>query len=235
LLIQQICIKLLTGCERLFNHQQLNLIRLYKTPYLLRRLMPLYTWQRQVPDKKLYITFDDGPIPEVTPWVLEQLQEYGAKATFFCVGENLVKYPEVARQALAQGHVLANHTFHHLKGWQTNLEHYVQNTAMCQEVLEKLQPQGDKKKLFRPPYGRISKKQAATLREEYELIMWDMLTNDYDATLSPERCLQKATKYTQSGSIIVFHDSLKAKRNMMYALPRFLEHFSRLGYAFDTL
>jgi peptidoglycan/xylan/chitin deacetylase (PgdA/CDA1 family) len=211
------------------------MIRLYKTPYLLKKLMPSYTWQRQVQDKRLYITFDDGPIPEVTPWVLEQLQRYDAKATFFCVGDNLVKHPEVARQALAQGHLLANHTFHHLKGWQTNLEHYVQNAAQCQEALEKLQPHVDRKKLFRPPYGRISRQQAAALREDYELIMWDMLTNDYDATLSQEKCLQMAIRHTQNGSIIVFHDSLKAQRNMMYALPRFLEHFSRLGYAFDTL
>ncbi|MFD3003543.1 polysaccharide deacetylase family protein [Pontibacter toksunensis] len=196
--------------------------------------MPGYTWHRLGQDKKLYLTFDDGPIPEVTPWVLEQLAKYGAKATFFCVGENLIKHPEVAQQALAQGHLLANHTHNHLKGWRASLKAYLQNTAQCQEVLERLQP-NQSSKLFRPPYGRISKAQAAALREEYELIMWDMLTNDYDAALSPEKCLQMAIKYTQSGSIIVFHDSLKAKRNMMYALPRFLEHFSRLGYAFETL
>ncbi|GAB3538210.1 polysaccharide deacetylase family protein [Pontibacter brevis] len=196
--------------------------------------MPGYTWHRAGQDKKLYLTFDDGPIPEVTPWVLEQLEKYGAKATFFCVGENLVKYPEVAKQALAQGHLLANHTYHHLKGWKTPFEDYLQDTAKCQQVLEQLQP-GQRVKLFRPPYGRITSAQAAVLREDYELIMWDMLTNDYDAALSPEKCLKMAMKHTQSGSIIVFHDSLKAQRSMMYALPRFLEHFSRLGYTFDTL
>ncbi|WP_162052275.1 polysaccharide deacetylase family protein [Pontibacter pamirensis] len=210
------------------------MIRLYKTPFLLKKLMPRYTWHRAGQGKKLFLTFDDGPIPEVTSWVLEQLSKYGAKATFFCVGENLVKHPEVAQQALAQGHLLANHTHNHLKGWQTSFEEYLQNAAQCQQVLEQLQP-GKQPKLFRPPYGRISKAQAAVLRKEYELIMWDMLTNDYDASLSPEKCLKKAIKYTQSGSIIVFHDSLKAQRNMMYALPRFLEHFARLGYTFDTL
>ena len=210
------------------------MIRLYKTPNLLKKLMPGYTWHCGGQDKKLYLTFDDGPIPEVTPWVLEQLATSGAKATFFCVGENLVKYPEVAQQALAQGHLLANHTHNHLKGWKASFKEYLQNTAQCQEVLESLQP-GKAAKLFRPPYGRITKAQAAVLRKEYEIIMWDMLTNDYDATLSPEKCLKKALKYTQSGSIIVFHDSLKAQRNMMYALPRFLEHFSRMGYTFDTL
>lgn len=210
------------------------MIRFYKTPYLLRKLLPGYTWQREAGEKKLYLTFDDGPIPEVTPWVLEQLAIYKAKATFFCVGDNLVKHPEVARLALAQGHVLGNHTFHHLKGWQTSSAEYVENTALCQAELDALQP-NHKARLFRPPYGRISTAQAAALRQSYELIMWDMLTNDYDATLSPEKCLENAIRHTQSGSIIVFHDSLKAQRNMQYALPRFLGHFSRLGYAFETL
>ena len=196
--------------------------------------MPGYIWRRDDVAKKLFLTFDDGPIPEVTPWVLEQLSIYNAKATFFCVGDNLAKHPEVARQALAQGHVLGNHTFHHLKGWQTPLEDYVQNTALCQAELDTLQPDR-RKRLFRPPYGRITGAQAAALRETHELIMWDMLTNDYDSTLSPEKCLRKAMEHTQSGSIIVFHDSLKAQRNMQYALPRFLDHFSGLGYSFETL
>ncbi len=196
--------------------------------------MPGYIWRRDDVAKKLFLTFDDGPIPEVTPWVLEQLAIYNAKATFFCVGDNLAKHPEVARQALAQGHVLGNHTFHHLKGWQTPLEAYIENAALCQAELDALQP-GRKVNLFRPPYGRITAAQAAALRKTHELIMWDMLTNDYDATLPPEKCLRKAIAHTQSGSIIVFHDSLKAQRNMQYALPRFLEHFSSLGYSFETL
>ncbi|MDX5480867.1 MAG: polysaccharide deacetylase family protein [Hymenobacteraceae bacterium] len=211
------------------------MIRLYKTPWLLKKLMAgYYTWHRDGQGKKLYLTFDDGPIPEVTPWVLEQLANYKAKATFFCVGDNLAKHPEVARQIVGQGHVLANHTFNHLKGWQTELHPYLQNTEKCQAVLGQFQPAGQKK-LFRPPYGRITRAQAAELQQEYELIMWDVLTNDYDNTLSPEKCLQKAIKYTQSGSIIVFHDSLKAKRNLMYALPPFLKHFTGLGYTFETL
>lgn len=210
------------------------MIRLYKTPVLLKQLLPGYTWQREAQAKDLYLTFDDGPVPEVTPWVLEQLARYNAKATFFCVGDNLMKYPEVARQALTQGHVLANHTYNHLKGWQTPLQAYVQNVAQCQTALNKLQPTRNHQ-LFRPPYGRITGGQAAALRQKYELVMWDVLTNDYDNTLPPEKCLQKALKYTRSGSIIVFHDSLKAKRNMMYALPPFLEHFCGLGYSFKTL
>jgi len=210
------------------------LLRLYKTPILLKKLLPGYIWHRHTQAQDLYLTFDDGPIPEVTPWVLNQLAKYEAKATFFCVGDNLVKYPEVVKQALDQGHVLANHTYNHLKGWQTPLQEYLQNVAQCQAALDKLQPQR-RNALFRPPYGRISSRQAAQLRSRYELVMWDVLTNDYDNTLSPEICLQKTLKYTQNGSIIVFHDSLKARRNMMYVLPHFLEHFYGLGYSFKTL
>ncbi|WP_276497029.1 polysaccharide deacetylase family protein [Pontibacter litorisediminis] len=195
--------------------------------------MPGYTWHREGQGKVLYLTFDDGPIPEVTPWVLELLEKYSAKATFFCVGENVAKHPQLAQQALRQGHKLANHTFNHLKGWQTPLRQYVQNTERCQQELEKLQPGAPK--LFRPPYGRITGKQAQELRHGYELVMWDVLTNDYDQRLSPEECLRQSIISTQSGSIIVFHDSLKAQRNLMYALPRYVEHFSSLGYTFDTL
>lgn len=209
------------------------MLRLYKTPWLLRKLLPGYTWRRETSEKRLFLTFDDGPIPEVTPWVLEQLRKYGAKATFFCVGDNLHQHPEIARQAVAEGHLLANHTYNHLKGWQTPPQEYAANTALCQQEVERLQP--SIKKLFRPPYGRISNKQGRQLQSSYEIIMWDVLTNDYDQSLSPGGCLRQSIKYTQSGSIIVFHDSLKAKRNMMYALPRFLEHFTRRGYTFETL
>ncbi|RIJ34224.1 polysaccharide deacetylase family protein [Pontibacter oryzae] len=210
------------------------MIRLYKTPWLLKKLLPGYTWHREVKDQKvLYITFDDGPIPEVTPWVVDQLAKYNAKATFFCVGENLRKHPEVAMQVMQAGHLLANHTYNHLKGWQTPLATYVQNTAQCQKELDKLQQSFSN--LFRPPYGRISKAQASQLRATYELIMWDVLTNDYDQSLGPEKCLRKSIESTQSGSIIVFHDSLKAKRNMMYVLPRYLDHFAQQGYMFESL
>ncbi|MEJ8755746.1 polysaccharide deacetylase family protein [Pontibacter sp. H259] len=202
----------------------------------MKKLLPGYTWHIATMDKKLYLTFDDGPIPEVTPFVLEQLAMYNAKATFFCVGENLEKHPNIARQLLAEGHKLANHTYNHLKGWQTTLELYLQNVQQCQDALETIdKANAVEKLLFRPPYGRITSAQAKVLRPAYQLIMWDVLTNDYDATLSPENCLKQSIAKTQAGSIIVFHDSLKAERNMRYALPRFLEHFTRLGYTFETL
>jgi len=202
----------------------------------MKKLLPGYTWHREAAGKTLYLTFDDGPIPEVTPFVLKQLANYNAKATFFCVGDNLVKHPDIAKQVLAEGHKLANHTYNHLKGWQTTLTLYLLNVQQCQDALETIVPaKTGEKLLFRPPYGRITSKQASALRPNYELIMWDVLTNDYDATLSPEECLKQSIANTQLGSIIVFHDSLKAERNMRYALPRFLEHFTSQGYTFEVL
>ncbi|WP_299823428.1 polysaccharide deacetylase family protein [uncultured Pontibacter sp.] len=212
------------------------MIRLYKTPALLKKLLPAYTWHREATqDKILYLTFDDGPIPEATPWVLEQLEKYKAKATFFCVGDNVQKHPAIASMIQQQGHVLANHTFNHLNGWHAELKPYLENVALCQQELEKYFPAKTTPQLYRPPYGRITRNQAKQLQGQYEIIMWDVLTNDYDNSLSPEKCLRKSIESTQNGSIIVFHDSLKAKRNMMYALPRYLEHFTSLGYTFETL
>jgi len=199
----------------------------------MKRLLPGYTWHKQPEGKTLFITFDDGPVPVVTPFVLEQLKAYNARATFFCVGDNLSKHPEIAEQLLREGHVLANHTFNHLKGWQTSTSDYLQNIRACEAELSKFQVL---KRLFRPPYGRITGKQAAKLRQEgYELIMWDVLTNDYDNSLAPEECLQKSIKFTENGSIVVFHDSVKAQRNLMYVLPRYLEHFAKQGYTFEAL
>ncbi len=201
----------------------------------MKKLLPGYTWHRDVAGKKLYLTFDDGPIPEVTPFVLDQLARYKAKATFFCVGDNLVKHSDIAQQVLKEGHTLANHTYNHLKGWQTSFGDYLQNVQQCQDTLDKITPEVEGKKLFRPPYGRITSKQAAALRPNYELIMWDVLTNDYDNSLLPEACLKQSINKTQSGSIIVFHDSLKAERNLRHVLPRYLEHFTEQGYTFETL
>jgi peptidoglycan-N-acetylglucosamine deacetylase len=198
-------------------------------------MMPGYTWLKEGQERVLYLTFDDGPIPQVTPWVLEQLALYEAKATFFAVGDNLAKHPHIAEQIIGQGHLLANHTHNHLRGWATSLTHYLDNVQQCQQELSKLRPESKPKKLFRPPYGRITATQAAALRPDYELVMWDVLTNDYDNSLAPEKCLRHTIQCTQSGSIIVFHDSVKAQRNMMYALPRYLEYFTSQGYAFQTL
>lgn len=211
------------------------MIRLYKTPAFFKKLWPTYTWHREATQEKLlYLTFDDGPVPEATPWVLDQLEKYGAKATFFCVGDNVRKYPEITTRIHADGHLLANHTFNHLNGWRAELKPYLDNVELCQQELDKY-TSANSKLLYRPPYGRITQNQARQLQGKYEIIMWDVLTNDYDNSLSPEKCLRKSIQSTQNGSIIVFHDSVKAKRNMMYALPRYLDHFTGLGYTFETL
>lgn len=190
-------------------------------------IYPDFIWRIPKKEKTIYLTFDDGPIPEVTPWVLEQLEKYDAKATFFCVGENITKHPGVFNQILKLGHSVGNHTYNHLNGWKTPQEEYLANF----EDFERQQTTT----LFRPPYGRIKKKQAREILKTHKIIMWSVLTKDYSSSVSEEKCLKNAIKNTSNGSIVLFHDSLKAKRNLYYALPRFLEHFSKQGYKFEKL
>ena len=196
--------------------------------------------------KELFLTFDDGPIPGPTEFVLDTLKHFDAKATFFCIGDNIRKYPEIARRIIADNHQIANHTFNHLKGWGTSTEKYVSNVALCKKEIESLLRESGheqpvqkevevKKKLFRPPYGRIRSKQINALTEQYRIVMWDVLTSDYSQSLSREKCLRGTISAARPGSIIVFHDSLKAQRNMTYVLPKCLEHFSGLGYQFKAL
>ena len=206
---------------------------LHFIPAVVQRAFPLYTWHRSREQKTIYLTFDDGPVPEVTPFVLRSLKEYGARATFFCVGDNVRKYPDIVAQVKQGGHRLGNHTFNHLNGLQTSDDRYVRNVARCQEAL--LQAGGEKSLLFRPPYGRIRQRQARRLLTAYEIIMWDVLSADYDKKLSPEKCLQKSIRYTRPGSIVVFHDNPKAFPNLQWVLPRYLEHFASLGYSFEPL
>ena len=151
--------------------------------------------------KTVYITFDDGPVPEATPVVLDILKQYNAKATFFCVGENVQKHPEIYRQILAGGHSVGNHTFNHVDGWKNSVKDYYENTRKCAELV--------KSNLFRPPYGRITLKQFRKLKKEYKIVFWDVLSVDYDKDLNAEECLDSIKKYTRPGSIIVFHDSVK--------------------------
>ncbi len=184
--------------------------------------------------KNIYLTFDDGPIPVVTEFVLKQLAEFKAKASFFCVGENISRYPEIARQIVQQGHYLGNHTHNHLQGWATSTETYVQNIALCQKQIDQIQLNNGVK-LFRPPYGRIKQKQFLKIKSTYRVIMWDILTYDFDITLAPEKILQQTLKNTTSGSVVVFHDSVKAFPNLQYVLPRYLQFFAGQGYSFNVL
>ncbi|MDB5261161.1 MAG: polysaccharide deacetylase [Adhaeribacter sp.] len=209
-------------------------MRFFKTPWLIAALLPGLTWRRPSPTKTIYLTFDDGPVPEVTPFVLTELAKYQARATFFCVGDNIRRYPAVARQVATAGHTLGNHTYHHLKGWDTPPAVYLSDIYQCQAALEMLGPL-KKNKLFRPPYGRITPKQIKLLTTDYQVIMWDVLTYDFDKNLASAACLGQAIKNTEPGSIVVFHDSRKAWPNLEFVLPRFLAHFAALGYRFEAL
>ena len=200
---------------------------LIRTPNFIQSIFPNFTWRVPTDDKVLYLTFDDGPIPEVTPWVLDQLADYSAKATFFCVGENVHRFPDLLTRLHDEGHVSANHTYNHLSGWGSENLSYFQNVRKCARLVDS--------DMFRPPYGRMRPKQAQFLTRHYQIVMWDVLSADFDPEVSPEQCLINVTNNARPGSIVVLHDSLKAERNLKYALPRILEHYSELGYAFQAL
>ena len=205
----------------------------YKTPRLIQWLYPSLTWKKKVKSKTIYLTFDDGPIPGLTEYILDELRRFDIKATFFCVGDNLQKHPQIAQRALSEGHRLANHSYNHLNGWQTNTLDYVSNVVRCQKELIDLNNKTPQ--LFRPPYGKIKRSQIKHLKEKYEIIMWDVLSGDFLPTISPEKCLNKSISCTKPGSIIIFHDNIKAEKNVRYALPRYIEHFKNQGYSFQTL
>ncbi len=200
---------------------------LVKTPDFIQNLFPGFTWRIPNPGKNIFLTFDDGPIPEVTPWVLDLLDEYDAKGTFFCVGDNIKKNPEIFREVKDRGHSVGNHTFNHLNGWATDNVTYLRNIRKADRSV--------KSELFRPPYGRIKPSQAKFLSRHYRIVMWDVLSGDFDPEISKEQCLQNVIKNTTEGSVIVFHDSLKAEEKLRYVLPKVLEHFKALGYSFPKL
>jgi len=230
---------------------------LVKSPLLLKWYYPSLLWNKSRKEKVIYLTFDDGPIPNVTDFVLKTLKAFNAKATFFCIGDNISKYPEVFERVKNDGHAIGNHTFNHLKGWITDDETYVNNFLKCQELTQT--------NLFRPPYGRIKKSQIRKLVTSYQLsvndnrfytqdrqqitdnrqhntdmtelqiVMWDTLSGDFDINLDPEQCCKNVIKHTRNGSIIVFHDSLKAFDRLEYALPRVLKYFADKGFVFSSL
>src|ERR1035437_1026472 len=196
-------------------------------PDILRPFLGKLLWRKNPSSKVIYITFDDGPVPEVTPLVLDLLDEYNLKATFFCVGENVEKYPEIYADILKRGHKTGNHTFNHLKGISVSTEEYIANVEKAAECIDS--------KLFRPPYGRINYKQKKAIRLGYEIVMWDLITQDYNNKISPVSIMQNIKRYSRNGSLVVFHDSIKAERNMLAVLPQAIEYWNSKGYSFDVL
>jgi peptidoglycan/xylan/chitin deacetylase (PgdA/CDA1 family) len=196
-------------------------------PKIVRALYPKAIWRMDPDEKAVYLTFDDGPIPEVTPWVLDVLDDYGIKATFFMVGDNVCKYPETFRMVVERGHRIGNHTFNHIRGFEFRTENYLANTDKANETM--------KTDLFRPPHGHMRWEQYHVLKKYYKIIMWDLVTRDYSKRVNGERVFEIVKKYARNGSIITFHDSLKAEKSMKYALPRSIEWLKEQGYAFKLL
>ena len=200
-----------------------------KTHWTIKKLFSNYVWDIPNMENKVYLTFDDGPTPEITQWTLNQLKNYNAKATFFCIGDNIRKYPEVFKEVVKEGHSIGNHTFNHLNGWKTNTQNYIENAKLFEKEYGKLSTETCK--LFRPPYGKITPSQSKILRKMgYKIIMWDVLSVDFDVTITPEQCLENVLQNVKSGSIIVFHDSVKAFANLEYALPKTLEFLQQKGF-----
>ncbi|EDP72472.1 GlcNAc deacetylase-related protein, carbohydrate esterase family 4 protein [Flavobacteriales bacterium ALC-1] len=209
-----------------------------KTPGFVKTLFPNFVWNIATDNKELYLTFDDGPTPEITDWVLQTLKPYKAKATFFCIGNNIEKHPEIFKNIIAEGHTIGNHTYNHLKGWKHKTKNYIKDTERNQALINSKFANHDSsiETIFRPPYGKFKTKQSKKLQElGYKIVLWDILSYDWDKSVSEETCLKNVTSTAKEGSIIVFHDSVKASRNLKYALPKVLEYYHEKGYVFKAL
>ncbi len=219
-------------------------------PRFVQRLYPERLWAFSREEQSVYLTFDDGPIPEVTPWVLDELKKHNAKATFFCIGENVQKHPEIFQRILSEGHSVGNHTFNHLKGTNTETSQYIENVEKAERqmtetgkwvtdngtISNQQSTINNQQSLFRPPYGKITSKQAKLLQQKgFKIVMWSIISYDYDANISQEKCLQNVLKYIKPGSIVVFHDSLKAEKNLRYVLPKVLEFIGEKKMLFNPI
>ncbi|WP_075350520.1 polysaccharide deacetylase family protein [Algoriphagus marinus] len=200
----------------------------HRVPAIVQRLYPNRTWNNKDAEGKVYLTFDDGPVPGVTEFALDQLAKHGMKATFFMVGDNVRKYPELAKEVIAAGHQFGNHTYHHLKGWRTKLEYYFDNFQKCEEIFE--QVIGQKSRLFRPPYGLMTGRQMRKISESHQIIMWNVLSGDYDPTLKSDKILENIKKLTDSGAIILFHDQKKTAEVLPKLLPQYLDFVQQSGF-----
>jgi len=200
-----------------------------KTPWLLKKCYPSCIWNMSLKEKKIYLTFDDGPHPVATPFVLDELKKYKAKATFFCIGKNVVEHPDIYKQILFEGHRVGNHTHNHLNGWKAKDKDYFENIREAKKYIDS--------NLFRPPYGRITSFQLKNLTQvaAFKIIMWDVLSGDFDKEISSEQCTSNVISNARNGSIIIFHDSEKAFERMKIALPEALKYFFEKGFSFETV
>ncbi|GAA4434705.1 polysaccharide deacetylase family protein [Ravibacter arvi] len=201
----------------------------HRSPLVLKWWLSEYLWKVDTQERVIYLTFDDGPIPVVTEYVLKQLAAFSAKATFFCIGDNVRKHPQVFQELKSQGHSIGNHTFNHLNGWKTETDRYLENIKMCQDILE------TETRLFRPPYGRMTRAQFRSLPAGSRVVMWDVLTGDFSREIVPEKATATCIRHSGPGTIMLLHDSLKAEMNLRFMLPRVLAHFSEKGYRFEAL
>jgi len=209
-----------------------------KTPHIIKRLFPNLIWDIATKKKVIYLTFDDGPTPEITPWVLSELKKHNAKATFFCIGKNIINHPEITESIIDENHTIGNHTYNHLNGWLKTPKVYLENIKKAQHIIDT--EIGTKKPtgftFFRPPYGKIKTGVTKKLIEKgYQIIMWDVLSGDFDQSITKEKCLENVISNTEEGSIVVFHDSVKASENLKYTLPKVLDHFGKKGFTFKVL
>jgi len=198
-----------------------------RAPVIYRNLYRGSHWRFNTDKKVVYLTFDDGPIPELTPWVLDLLDKYSIKATFFCVGDNVKKHPEIYQAILERGHKTGNHTFSHIQGLKTDTASYLKDVQEAGKLIES--------KLFRPPYGHLRLSQFKTLKKQYKMIMWDVVTRDYSCLMTADQVFEVVKKYTRNGSVIVFHDSLKAGDRMKESLPKSIEWLLERGYDFGLI
>lgn len=207
-----------------------------KTNRIIKKIFLNYIWDIPNTRDKIYLTFDDGPIPEITEWVLEELKKHNVKATFFCIGDNINKHPEIFKKVVDQGHVIGNHTFNHPNGWKTTTQAYIENTKRCEESIKKSKIFNLKSKIFRPPYGKLKPSQSKEIRKlGYKIIMWDVLSADFDQSISKEDCLENVISNIRSGSIIVFHDSIKSFKNLEYVLPKTLDYLKEKNFICDVI
>jgi peptidoglycan-N-acetylglucosamine deacetylase len=200
----------------------------FSTPYFIKKFFRKnIVWEKDPSENSIYLTFDDGPEASVTPWVLEELKKYDAKATFFCLGKNADANPELLETIMQEGHMLGNHSYSHCNGWDTPTHDYIADVEKCNQII--------KSDLFRPPYGKIKLSQLRQLKKKYSIMMWSLMSGDFDSGISREKCLDTILNKTKPGTIIIFHDSLKAKEKLEYVLPRYLQHFKEKGYRFPVL